>query len=98
MDIEKYSFMSKIDFDSEEGEFIKEIRDELEAKEEKIKELEDKLKENQFEVIAKGKIIIEEKAVWLNCDVLIGGIFIAFKLKKYKGKNIQIGVREIEKI
>ncbi|MBC8485982.1 MAG: hypothetical protein H8D45_08075 [Bacteroidetes bacterium] len=68
----------------------------LEAKDKKIEELEDKLKQNQFEIIAKGKIIIEEKAVWLNCDVLIGGIFIAFKLKKYKGKNIEIGIREVK--
>ena len=62
----------------------------------RIESLEAKLKQNEFEIIAEGKIIIEEKAVWLNCDVLIGGIFIAFKLKKYKGKNIQIGVREVK--
>ena len=89
-------FNDFFDKEIESSEQIKECLKCQKDYDKKIKELEAKLKQNDFEIIAEGKIIIEEKAVWLNCDVLIGGIFIAFKLKKYKGKNIQIGVKVID--
>ena len=98
MDFEKYGFMEKIDLDSEEDEFVKEIRVELKAKDKKIEELEAKLKQNEFEIIASGEV---------NCyrhepegDIVkVGNVDLwdYFYLKdKYKGKNIQIGVRVVK--
>ena len=54
----------------------------------------DKLKQNKFEVIAEGKVVIDDEdgEIWVG----EGEYWIGW-LKKLEGKNIQIGVRVIEK-
>ena len=65
----------------------------LKAKDKKIEELEDKLKQNQFEVIASGEAA---KDLFLKGLYFMNDINTNNKFKKYDDKNIQIGVREVK--